>query len=281
MPALPVCFLVLMALAGPAEAQSVRSARLLAPAGGPAAGSRSLEARGALAPELIDPGQVQAAPSQGRAFLSSLILPGLGQYQQGRRRWLLYAGVEVTAAALYLDRRGDGRSLRRRYRRLAWDVAREGLSEGPRMDGNFVYYETLSRWARSGDWDVDPDAAGLQPETDPDTFNGSIWALASQIFDLDPADPEGSSGYQNALGYYTERGYGPAFLWDWSGSPGSRETFGELIEESDGRFRAARQAVGILVANHLLSALDGLITARVARRIDAATELLIEVPVGR
>lgn len=272
---------MLTALAGPAEAQSVRSAHLLAVDGGPPGGSRSLEAGAAWWSGAIDSVQAQVGPSEGRAFFSSLLVPGLGQYQQRRRRWLLYAGVEVTAAVLYVDRRGDGRSLRRRYRNLAWDVARDGLSEGPRVDGNFVYYETLSKWARSGAWDADPDAADLQPETDPDTFNGSIWALASQIFDLDPADPEGSPGYQNALDYYGERGYGPAYLWDWGGSPGSRETFGALIEESDSRFRAARQAVGILIANHLLSALDGLITARLARRTDAGTELLIEVPVGR
>lgn len=227
-------------------------------------------------------GQESAAgPSQGRAFLSSLLVPGLGQYQQGRRRWLLYAGLEVTAAALYLDRRGDGRSLRRRYRDLAWDVARQSLSEGPRADGDFVYYETLSKWSRSGAWDIDPALPDVQPETDAGTYNGSIWSLASQIFDLDPGDPESSPGYGRALAYYMERGYGPAFLWDWSSSPGSRDAFTDLIDESDGRFRAARQAVGMLIANHLLSALDGLITARLAPRLDADTELRVEVPVGR
>lgn len=251
-------------------AQSVRFGRLMAP---PAISTPS-------GSPLWAGSQESADVSPARAFISSLVLPGWGQLQQGRRRWMVYAGLEVVAAALYLDRRGDGRDLRGRYRTVAWDVARSGVSSGPRADGDFVYYETLSKWARSGAFDSDAVAPDLQPETDPSTFNGSIWALATQIFDLDPTDPSASPGYANAVDYYRERGYGPEFLWDWSGVPGSQEAYSDLIEESDSRFRAARQAVGILIANHLFSGLDGFVTARLAAAPGSGTELGFRVPFG-
>ena len=251
-------------------AQSVRFGRLVAPTSESLRGTSP--AWGGV--------QERAELSPGRAFASSLVLPGWGQLQQGKRRWLVYAGLEAVAAVLYVDRRGDGRDLRSRYRTVAWDVARSGLSSGPRMDGDFVYYENLSKWARSGAFDADPGAPDLQPETDPTTFNGSIWALATEIFDLDPGDPAASPGYANALDYYRRRGYGPEFLWDWTGVPGSQEAFRDLIEESDSRFRAARQAVGILIANHLFSALDGFVTARLAAAPGSGTELGFRVPIG-
>ena len=224
-------------------------------------------------------GQVEG-PGSGRAFLSSALVPGWGQYQQGRRRWIAYVGLELTAAYLHFDRKSDARRLRRRYRDLAWNEARGGGPQSARKDGDFVYYETLTKWVRSGAFDVDPGLPGLSPETDPATFNGSIWSLAVEIFNLDHTNPGMSPGYAGALAFYQDRAYGPDFLWDWSGSPGSQQRFGDLIQESDGRFRAARQALGLLVANHLASALDGFITARVEALSGSRVLLTASVPVG-
>ena len=198
---------------------------------------------------------------QAAAFFSSLVVPGLGQYRLGARRWIVYAGLEVLSGFLYVDSRADARELRAAYRDFAWERARLGLGGVPRQDGSFEYYETLSKWARSGAWDADPALDGLQPEDDPGTFNGSIWALAAGIYALDPAALEDSPGYVRALDYYRERAYGPSFLWQWpSGDDQSR--FGSLIAGSDERFRDARRALWMLVANHLLSSLDAFVTAR-------------------
>ena len=206
--------------------------------------------------------QRRGRPGQGEAFLSSLLLPGLGQYRLGTRRWLAYAGLEALSAFLYLDNRGEARDLRAAYRDFAWEAARAGVSGEARRDGDFIYYEVLSKWRASGAWDADPNRAGVQPEGDPSTYNGSVWALAAEIFAVDPAAPDESPGFGRALDYYREHGYAPPFLWAWREDSGDRTRFGGLIASSDEHFKDARRALGILVANHVLSALDGLVTAR-------------------
>ena len=160
-------------------------------------------------------------------------------------------------------------------------MARGGGAGAVRTDGDFVYYETLSKWQRSGAFDAEPELPGVSPELDPQTFNGSVWALAIEIFSLDSADPLSSPGYAAAIAYYEEMAYGPDFLWDWGSSPAAQGRFTDLITESDSRFRGARQALGLWLANHLVSALDGFVTARV--QAVGESRLLIEgrVPVGR
>ncbi len=199
---------------------------------------------------------------QGEAFLSSLLVPGLSQYRQGNHRWIAYAGVEVLFLARYLDARADTRDLRAAYRDFAWTRARHGISGPPRQDGNFEYYERLSKWTASGAWDANPLRDGLQPESNPATYNGSVWALAGEIYNLDPSSPEQSPGYARALQYYRERGYGPALLWEWQAGSGDQDEFRTMITRSDRRARDTRLAFWIVAANHLLSAVDGFITAR-------------------
>ena len=238
----------------------------------------------------FDPGGIlpvpggNGGPGQGESFLSSLIVPGLGQYRLGTRRWIAYAGLEAVAAFLYLDSRSDARGLRVAYRNFAWDMARLGSSQEPRLDGDFLYYEVLSKWRSSGAWDADPALDGLQPERDPTTYNGSIWALAAEIFAIDARAPGGSAAYARALDYYRSRGYGPAFLWAWGEGTGDQDHFGGLIVSSDERFRDARRALWIVAANHLLGAIDGFITARLRALPEpggVGVTLAVAVPGGR
>ncbi len=217
---------------------------------------------------------------QGEAFLSSLLLPGLSQYRQGNRRWIVYAGIEVLFAAFYLDARADTRDLRTAYRDFAWTRARLGISVQPRRDGDFEYYERLSKWAASGAWDADPLRDGLQPESDPATYNGSVWALAGEIYNVDASNPEQSAGYARALDYYRDRGYGPSLLWEWQAVSIDQPEFRAMITDSDRRAKDARRALWIVTANHLLSAIDGFITARlVAVPPRGALGLVVTVPV--
>jgi hypothetical protein len=192
---------------------------------------------------------------------ASLLVPGLGQRMLGQRRAWVYAGLELVGWALYVERRRAGGDFRDRYRDLAWDVAR--IQAGPRVDGAFSYYETLTEWTRSGAFDADAGSPGLQPESDATTFNGSIWQRASGLFLPDgPGVPTNDPGYVRALEYYTERAYGPDFLWDWTGTGDARRDFGELIHESDERFRQATNLVGAVLANHVVSAIDAYLSAR-------------------
>lgn len=211
-----------------------------------------------------------------RPLLYSALLPGAGQYVLQQRRGFAYLALEVVGWWFWLDRRDRGLELRRGYRDLAWRDARIPGGE-ERRDGDFNYYEALGHWSRSGAWDADPATSALEPESDPATYNGSMWLLARQIYfpggpgaEPDPSDP----AWDRALDYYRERAYGPAFLWDWTRHPGSREQYVEMIHASDERLRQATIALGTLVANHLISAADAFVSARLREatgdRVDAA-----------
>jgi hypothetical protein len=225
-------------------------------------------AAGPLLAQAIPPSQVDSwsgwqdgrdATKVADAPLRSLALPGWGQLRLGQRRAWVYLALEAAGWAFFANRQMAGADLRRDYRDLAWAAAR--LQAGTRRDGDFAYYERLSKWTRSGSFDSDPDLAGIQPEGDGTAFNGSIWALAQDIYippgtNPDPDDRE----YQQALAYYVGRAYGPDFLWDWSAAPEQRTAFASLIARSDDRFRQATATLGALIANHLISAVDAYVS---------------------
>jgi hypothetical protein len=190
----------------------------------------------------------------------SALLPGAGQYRLGKKRAWAYMAVESAAWVVYAERRVAAGRARDRYRDFAWTRAR--LQTGTRNDGDFAYYETLSKWPRSGAFDGDPLTVGLQPETDPAAYNGSIWSRAERIFRPAPGAMPGDPQLEGALAYYRERAYGDEFLWDWTGAAPDQAAYGGLIKESDARFRRATNALGVLLANHLVSAVDAFLDAR-------------------
>ena len=207
---------------------------------------------------LSDPPQEGADPL--RAFVKSAVLPGWSQWTSGQARTWAYLAWEGLTWGLFLHRRALGDRRRTDYRDLAWERGR--LQVGVREDGDFDFYERMGNFERSGAFDLDPTTTGLQPEEDASTYNGRIWGLAVGLFlGPGPVGP-GAPGYESALEYYRERAYSEAFLWDWSQDPASRQEFRGLIEESDDAFRTARIAVGLVVANHVTSALDAFLSTR-------------------
>jgi hypothetical protein len=200
-------------------------------------------------------------PSAVAPPLLSLVLPGAGQHVLGQNRKWLYLALEAAGWALWVERRAAAHDYRDRYREYAWERGR--LQSGPRVDGDFEYYERLTQWMRSGAFDVDPASPGVQPEMDPTTYNGSIWSLASQIhLPPGPPPPETDPAYQSALAYYESRAYGTSLLWDWSAGSGSQQELARLIEASDHRFGQATTMLGAVIANHLVSAVDAHMSAR-------------------
>jgi hypothetical protein len=202
----------------------------------------------------------QQAEAPYRAVVASLVVPGGGQLLRGEKRGFAYLAAEAALWFVFADGRSDGATRRDAYRDLAWEVARSGTEV--REDGDFDYYERLTRWTRSGAFDLEPGVSGLQPETDPGTFNGDAWRLARELFwaggDV-PPDPGAESA---AIDFYRIRAYDERFLWDWSAAPAEQRRFARLIRESDDAFGRARLAVGGLVANRFLSTVDVWLSAR-------------------
>lgn len=232
-------------------------------AGGAAAQNRAREpfpaGSGAVAWTVPDLPVSAGAPSAYVA-LRSLAVPGWGQWVLGQRRGIAYAALEASLWIAWVERRARAGELRDRYRDLAWTSAR--LAHGPRRDGPWAYYEHLTRWMRSGVFDRDPGTPGVQPEEDPDTFNGRIWSLALSIHGGGGTAAPGDPGFPAALAWYGERAYGDGYLWDWTGKEPQLAEFRRLIDESDQRFRQATTALGAVLANHVLSATDAFLSSR-------------------
>ena len=212
-------------------------------------------------------GAVEPSIRPENAGLRSLLVPGLGQFALGNRRGWAYAGLEVLGWLWYLDRRVKGTGLRGEYRDYAWQKAR--LQSGPRVDGDFDYYEVLSQWERSGHFDLDLGREGTQPELNPSYYNGMIWTRALGIFSVGQSSGPGDPEYESAIRYYEQYAYGTGFLWNWTGTPGGRSTYADIIRKSDDRFRQARNAVGFVIANHLVSAADAFVSGRTGLDIEA------------
>ena len=201
--------------------------------------------------------------------LASLAAPGAGQLLAHEDRGAVYLIAELYLLTRYFQLRHDGRVQGDRFRELAFDVARRPFAPAQR-DTIFEYYETMERFVASGQFDRDP-GPGLSPETDPSTYNGSVWLLARRTFWSDPdvPPPPTSPEYRRAEDFYIARAVGPDFQWSWHDAPLARHEFGATIRNSDDAFRRAQNQLGLLLANHLVSAVDALISSRlsvVARR---------------
>ena len=249
-------------------------------------GARRLLAGVALLAATTAQAQDQAATSAGDTSvpssvfvrpLASLLVPGSGQLLAGQDRGAMYLAAEAYLLSRYLQLDHQAMSDQRRYQNLAYDVARRQFMP-MRRDTIFEYYEQMERFTESGSYDADPGPA-FEPERNPGTYNGSVWLLARRTYWQDPnvwPDPT-SIEYLNAVRFYQTRAVGPNFLWSWTNHSLEHAVFRDYIKRSDTAFRRAQNQVGLLLANHVVSAVDALISARMTavagRRAEMRTTL--------
>lgn len=196
--------------------------------------------------------------------LASLVVPGSGQLITGRDRGLVYIAAEVYLLSRYVQLLQDGHHGSSRYRELAFTVAQRGFATA-RRDTVFEYYETLERFTASGVFDRNPTGA-FTPEDDPSTYNGTVWLLAQRTFWPDPTHPPapGTQPYIDAINFYRAHAIGPNYQWSWQDAPLEQEEYRATIRASDNAFRNAQNQLGLLLANHLASAIDALISSRLS-----------------
>ena len=195
---------------------------------------------------------------------ASLLLPGTGQLWGRQDRGAVYLAAEIYLVSRFLQLDRAASRDADRFQALAYDVARRAFSP-TRRDTVFEYYEQMERFAESGCYDADPGPAFV-PEADARTYNGSVWLLARRTFWDDPNVPPDpmSLRYLNAVQFYEARAVGPGFQWSWRDHSLEHEVFRETIRRSDDGFRRAQTQVGLLLANHVVSAVDALISSRLA-----------------
>src|SRR2546428_2400898 len=212
--------------------------------------------------------------------VASLLVPGTGQLLAHQDRGPVYLAAELIGLVRYLHLQSQSRGEARRYRALAFDVARRAFAPAPR-DTVFEYYETMERFTASGRYNQTPGPA-LVPETDLATYNGAVWLLARQTYWADPTAPPDPStpAYLRALDFYQAHAVGPDFLWSWSDASLEQGVFREAIRKSDDAYRSAQNQLGLLLANHVLSAIDALISSRLAEAAGRALTLETTVAPG-
>lgn len=205
--------------------------------------------------------------------LASLVLPGMGQALSGQDRAAVYGAVEIYVLSRYIQLQHDANVNAELYHQLAFAVAQRGFA-AVRRDTIFEYYETMEKFTASGRFNTGA-GPGLNPETDPTTYNGSVWLLARRTYWADPnvPPPPNSPQYQAALSFYVQHAVGPAYQWTWQSASLQQQTFRDLIRTSDNGYRNAQGALGLLLANHVVSALDALISNRLTTAAHRTTSL--------
>jgi hypothetical protein len=199
--------------------------------------------------------------------VASLLVPGSGQFLAHQHRAAVYVAVELYALARFLQLTLASHRNAARFRDLAFQVARSGFAPTGR-DTTFEYFETMERFTDSGQFDRDAGPA-FAPEADTATYNGSVWLLARRTFWSNvntPPDPT-SPAYARAVQFYEGHAVGPGYLWSWRDAAPQLGVFRETIRKSDNAFRSAQNQLGLLLANHLMSALDVLISHRLASAV--------------
>ncbi len=195
--------------------------------------------------------------------ISPAIIPGSGQLMASQDRGVVYLAVEAFLVIQLISSSGEGTRERDRYKDLAFTIARAPFAPA-RRDTTFEYFEQMERFIESGPFDTEP-SSSLVPPTDELTYNGSIWRLARETFLADPVDPDTSSTeYQSALAFYRERAIGPNFQWSWRDAGLEQDLYRQSIKRSDDAFRSSTQYLGLLLANHLLSAIDAFVSYRLS-----------------
>ncbi len=197
---------------------------------------------------------------------ASLVVPGSGQLLAHQDRGAIYLVTELFALSRFLRQNQTARHEADRFRELAFDVARRSFSPTPGVrDTAFEYFEQMEEFNASGAFNRGPGPA-IVPEDDLATYNGAVWLLARRTFWADPnvPPPTDSPQYLRALQFYINRAVGPNYLWTWRDAALEQQEFRSAIRRSDDAFRQRQNELGLLLANHLVSAIDALISSRLS-----------------
>ncbi len=218
---------------------------------------------GACAPGSRVSGKRDATERRRWAPVASLMLPGMGQVVLQQDRFVAYLALEAWAVLEFANQRTEARRQQARYRGLARDVARSLYGLTPPV-GSWAYYESMEHYVESGVFDRIP-GGEVDPDIDIATYNGAMWLLARQTFWTDPTVPPLSTtaSYRYAMNFYLDRAVRSEYRWSWRNAQLEQDLYVRTIRRSNTSFREARRALGLVIANHLLSSVDAFVTLRV------------------
>lgn len=231
---------------------------------------RAADMRAGIAPRAFDSlstsgwrvtplGQAPRASERALQFapLTSALVPGSGQFLLGQNRFVVYSAVEVLVWWQYGKHAREQKQQERSYKDIARQVARAHFSTAA-PDGPWSYYEAMRDWTESGAYST-ADSGPVVPESNINTYNGHLWHLALQTH----------ATVADAMVQYERDAIKPDFQWSWRNAEFQRDVFAQLTNKRNDAFRAAQQDLMVIVANHLLSAVDAFATFRLQVRPDS------------
>jgi hypothetical protein len=245
---------------------------------------RAAAAAAAVSPRLVE----DAAARRRRAVVwspvASLVVPGTGQLAMWQPHGVAYLAAEVYEWLQYAESRRDRNRSRDEFREIAL-VARRPF--GGAANGPWSYYERVEERVASGMYNATP-GQPLTPETDTSTFNGKLWEKAQNLFFI-PGAPEPARTdprFQSALAFYDSAAVKDGFLWSWRDDQLTWDVYKSAVARKNQATRNMRMAGGIIMANHLLSAIDALATVRLRSSVGPRGDQRIEAvvpwaPLGR
>lgn len=194
--------------------------------------------------------------------VASLAVPGTGQLLGGQPRGVVFLATEIWLVARAVALGRDSRRERDHYRSLAYEVARRRFGY-ERRDGPFSYFEEMGKYVESGAYDEDP-GPGFVPQSDATTYNGSIWRLARETYFENPDSMPAvtSAPYLAAVAFYQRRAIAEPYRWSWRDARLEQDVYRTSIRASDQAYQAATNYLGALLLNHLVSAVDALVSVR-------------------
>lgn len=218
----------------------------------------------------------------GLAFLSSAVLPGLGQ--AANRQWwktAIFAAVEIGAIAVYFERRAHGRKVEREFWQMAdenWSVVQyaQFLQNYSQIDFDITDVltpEGLAAFQQNG---------GIEATFIRDIDQG--WIDLAALNDLEWQTLYRSTGlpFSHVVPAYNSQQYyelvskyfqfGPGWI-DWNGvitivdggvsdMPALWREHARIEEEFNDAFRLSSNMAMLLVANHVFSAFDAFFTSQ-------------------
>jgi hypothetical protein len=193
-----------------------------------------------------------------------------------------YLGIDVYEWIQLVESTRDAHRLRAEYRRIAREVARSPFG-GTFPDGPWAYYEAMSEpwYPASGRYSLGS-GSEVVPETDEGTFNGQLWRKARSIYwvDIDQAPAKTDAAYTSALSFYERQAVRDDYTWTWKDNEFSRQEFVTTIARYNSATRDVRGTLGVILANHLVSAIDAFATVRIrsARAADGSQRIDVTVP---
>ncbi len=208
--------------------------------------------------------------------IGSLLVPGSGQLAAGQSRGLVYLAAELWIVSRAIESNRTGRQSASQFRTLLFDVARRQFTPS-RVDGPWEYYEAAEKFVESGVYNANPSGA-FAPEPDTTTFNGSLWLLARRTFFVNPDSTPAplSAPYQAALHFYAAHAVPDQLRYSWRGARLEQDVYRSHIRASDDALRARTNYLGAVVLNHLVSAIDALISLRLGSRPGAMPRLSVQ-----